>query len=201
MHRLTTLACCAALLPASARAQETPTPAAPLPVPEQIAQALAAAPAEQADGATIMGYDAYGELVLLRQGTNDLVCLSDDASQEGFDVSCYHASLEPYMARGRELRAEGVTGMQRMTQRWEEAEAGRLAMPDQPATLYNVRGDAFDAATRTVTNRYERWVIYTPYATAEDTGLATTPTVAGAPWIMFPGTAGAHIMISPPQDP
>jgi hypothetical protein len=201
MSRLITLACCVAgLAPAQVLAQES-TPAQPPPVPEQIAQALAAAPEERADGATVMGFDAYGKFVLLRQGTNDLICLADDPSEEGFSVACYHDSLEPYMARGRALRDEGVTGMQRMTQRWEEAEAGRLAMPQAPAMLYVVRGDAFDASTRTVQNRYERWVLYTPFATSESTGLSTSPTEAGTPWIMFPGTAGAHIMISPPQDP
>ncbi|HSM36860.1 MAG TPA: hypothetical protein VK837_10725 [Longimicrobiales bacterium] len=201
MRRLMTLACCVAgLAPAQALAQES-TPAQPPPVPEQIAQALAAAPEERADGATIMGFDAYGSLVVIRQGTNDLICLADDPSEEGFSVACYHDSLEPYMARGRALRDEGVTGMQRMTQRWEEVEAGRLAMPEAPAMLYVVRGDAFDASTRSVQNRYERWVLYTPFATSESTGLSTSPTEAGTPWIMFPGTAGAHIMISPPQDP
>jgi hypothetical protein len=185
--------------PASAVAQDPYGAAGPPPIPEQIAQALAAAPDERADGATVMGFDEAGKLIVIRPGTNDLICIADDPAQEGFDVACYHESLEPYMARGRQLRDEGVTGMPRMTMRWEEAEAGRLAMPEFPATLYNVRGDSFDAATRTVANRYERWVVYTPFATAESTGLSATPTASGAPWLMFPGTAGAHIMISPPE--
>ncbi len=189
----------AALTSAPAEAQNEYEAATPPSVPEQIAQALAAAPDERADGATIMGYDGSGKLVVIREGTNDLICLADDPAQEGFDVSCYHESLEPYMARGRQLREEGVSGMQRMTTRWDEVEAGRLSMPDYPAMLYNVRGDSFDAATRTVVDRYERWVIYTPFATAESTGLSATPSASGGPWIMFPGTAGAHIMISPPQ--
>lgn len=187
------------LASAPAEAQDEYQAVAPPPLPEQIAQALAAAPEERADGATIMGFDGSGKLVVIREGTNDLICLADDPAQEGFDVACYHESLEPYMARGRQLREEGVSGMQRMTMRWDEVEAGRLSMPEFPATLYSVRGDSFDAATRTVVNRYERWVVYTPFATAESTGLSATPTANGAPWIMFPGTAGAHIMISPPQ--
>lgn len=186
--------------PAAAITQDEPTYAPPSAVPEQIAQALAAAPAERADGATVLGYDEAGRVRTIRAGTNDLICLADDPSQEGFSAACYHESLEPYMARGRELREEGVTGMQRMTVRWEEAEAGRLAMPEAPATLYIVSGDSFDAGTRTVANRSERWVVYSPYATAEATGLSTTPSTGGAPWLMFPGTAGAHIMISPPQE-
>lgn len=201
MKNLVTVASLAVLLsPAAAITQEDPSYAPAPPVPEQIAQALAAAPAERADGATVLGYDESGRLVTVRAGTNDLICLADDPAQEGFSAACYHESLDPYMARGRELREEGVTGMQRMTMRWEEAEAGRLTMPQQPASLYIVSGDSFDAATRTVANRSERWVVYTPYATAEGTGLSTTPSANGAPWLMFPGTAGAHIMISPPQE-
>jgi len=46
---------------------------------------------------------------------------------------------------------------------------------------------------------YLRYVVYTPYATAESTGLPLDPPGPGGPWIMFPGTAGAHIMISPPK--
>jgi hypothetical protein len=40
-------------------------------------------------------------------------------------------------------------------------------------------------------------VVYVPYATPESTGLSTTP--GTAPWLMYPGTPGAHIMISPPK--
>ena len=45
---------------------------------------------------------------------------------------------------------------------------------------------------------YLRWVIYVPFATPQTTGLSTKGS-DGAPWLMSPGTAGAHIMISPPK--
>jgi hypothetical protein len=41
-------------------------------------------------------------------------------------------------------------------------------------------------------------VIYLPFATAESTGLSLKAS-PGAPWLMYPGTAGAHIMINPPR--
>jgi len=72
-------------------------------------------------------------------------------------------------------------------------------MPRQPRTLYVLHGSGFDPESGQVTDPYLRWVIYTPFATAESTGLSTEPT-EGAPWLMFPGTAGAHIMISPPRE-
>ena len=36
-------------------------------------------------------------------------------------------------------------------------------------------------------------------ATPESTGLSTSPGAPGAPWLMYPGTPGAHIMINPPK--
>jgi hypothetical protein len=69
-------------------------------------------------------------------------------------------------------------------------------MSREPRLLTIVQGSSFDSATGTLADEYTRWVIYTPYATAEATGLPLTP-APNAPWLMFPGTAGAHIMISP----
>ncbi len=71
-------------------------------------------------------------------------------------------------------------------------------MPREPRMLYVLTGSSFDAATGKVNEPYLRWVIYTPYATAESTGLSTK-SAPGAPWLMYPGTPGAHIMISPPR--
>lgn len=166
----------------------------------QIAAAVLAAPTEYREGAAVLGHTSDGELISIREGTNDLICLSDDPAREGWSVACYHASLEPFMAMGRELRAQGVTDSGELAQRrWDAADAGTLAMPEDPATLYVLTGDSHDPATGDVTNPYLRWVIYVPWATAESTGLATRPEFPGQPWLMFPGTAGAHIMISPPQ--
>ena len=164
----------------------------------QIAAAVQAAPIADRDAATVLGFSATG-VVTLREGTNGLICLADDPTRPGWSVACYHESLEPYMARGRELRAEGVTDAGELAQRrWNEADAGTLAMPEKPAMLYVMTGDGFDADSGTVTNPYTRWVIYTPWATAEETGLPLSPTAPGSPWLMFAGTAGAHVMITPP---
>ena len=165
----------------------------------QIAGALQAAPAAEREGATVLGFQPDGSVTTLRRGPGKLVCLADDASREGWSAACYHESLEPFMARGRELRAEGVTDVGELAQRrWDEADAGTLPMPEEPAMLYALTGDDYDPGTGTVVNGSIRWVIYTPWATPESTGLTPQPTAPGAPWLMFPGTAGAHIMITPP---
>ncbi len=166
------------------------------PLEEQIAGAVQAAPEEWRTGAGVLGYGADGKLTLLREPANHLHCLADDPSQDGFNVACYHKELEPFMARGRELAAQGVTGMERHKIRWKEIEDGELAMPREPRTLYVLRGSSFDAATGEVAAGYLRWVVYTPFATPESTGLSAEA-APDKPWLMYPGTAGAHIMISP----
>ena len=132
----------------------------------------------------------------MRPGSNDFICLASNPASERFSSSCYHASLEPYFARGRELTAEGVTGEERYRTRWNEMEAGALPMPVMSAAQYVTDG-VWDSETMTFEGR-TRWVIYVPGATPESTGLSETPQPAG-PWIMQSGTPGAHIMILPPQ--
>lgn len=168
------------------------------PAEVQIAGAVLAAPAELRDGAAVLGYDAHGGRVWLREGKNEMVCLASDPSKTAFNVACYHKDLEPFMARGRELLAQGVTGAKRNQVRFQEVQDGKLPMPKEPRTLYVLTGSSFDSATGKVQDPYLRWVIYVPFATAESTGLSTKP-VEGGPWLMSAGTAGAHIMISPPR--
>jgi hypothetical protein len=180
------------LISVSATAQTTAT------AEEQIASAILAAPEERRDGAAVLGYDAQGKLVTLRKGSNDLICLADKPGDNRFSVACYHKDLEPYMARGRELEAKGITGNERNEKyRWKEAKEGALSVPKEPRMMYVLSGKGYDAASKTVANPSLRWVLYWPYATGEATGLSTKPK-KGEPWLMDAGTAGAHIMISPP---
>jgi hypothetical protein len=173
--------------------------AAGAPAPEvQIAGAVLAAPAELRSGAAVLGFDAQGRRVKLREGTNEMVCLATDPGKTAFNVACYHKDLEPFMARGRELLAQNVTGAKRNEIRFKEIEEGKLSMPREPRTLYVLTGSSFDASTGTVESPYLRWVIYTPFATPQSTGLSTKASES-APWLMSPGTAGAHIMINPPK--
>lgn len=168
----------------------------------QIKNAILAAPQEQRDNATVMGYSESGELVVLRKGTNGLICLADDPAQKGFNVSCYHKDLEPFMARGRALKKEGKSFQEIFDLREQEVKAGKLKMPSQPATLYvySTSEEKYNPATGDIQDGYLRYVIYIPYATSETTGLPLKPDFAGQPWIMDPGTHRAHIMISPPKD-
>ena len=164
----------------------------------QIAAAVQAAPAELGQGAAVLGYDPHGKLVRLREGKNELICLATDPAKTAFSVACYHKDLEPFMARGRELLAQNVTGAKRNEVRFKEIEEGKLSMPKEPRTLYVLTGKSFDTATGKIEGRYLRWVIYVPFATPQSTGLSTKGSDS-APWLMGAGTAGAHIMINPPK--
>lgn len=166
----------------------------------QIAAATMAGPEDDRAGAAVYGYDAKGMLVSLREGTNNLICVADDPNRAGFQTVCYHKNLEPFMQRGRELRAEGKTNQEIFTIREEEAKAGGLKMPDQASTLHLLEGKEglYDPASGEVKDANYRYVVYIPWATAESTGLPLKPLVEGGPWIMDPGTHRAHIMITPP---
>ncbi len=172
----------------------------PADAAQQIAGAVSPAPEEMRDGATVLGYSG-GEMVTLRQGEGDLVCLADKPSDERFHAACYFKALEPFMARGRELRAQGKERAEVLETRAAEIENGKLEMPPGPTALYSLTGPAgsFDAATGEVTGANRTYVVYIPYATAESTGLSPQP-ATGAPWIMSPGKPWAHIMLVQPAE-
>ena len=201
MKRSLEAGCALALLaciPSLSIAQAPQPKAAPGPVPlpvHQVAAAVQAVPPEMRDGAAVLGYNDARKLVSLREGKNDMVCLADDPNIEQFHVACYHKALEPFMARGRSLRAEGVKGDQVDTLRFKEIKEGKLKMPTTPSALYTLTGPAtsYDPATNKVTGARWLYVVYIPGATTTSTGLSEKP-APGVPWIMFPGTPKAHIM-------
>jgi hypothetical protein len=191
-----------ACLPASVVAQATqagsaPAAAQPLPDAQQIAAAVLPLPAEFRDDAQVLGYHAgSAQLVTLRDGKGPFTCLATNPATPRFHVACYHKSLEAFMARGRALRAQGVPDEKVDTVRFAEVKSGKLVMPKQ-ATLYQLFGPpgAFDPATGTAKGASALFVNYMPGATTASTGLSAKP-AEGAPWIMYPGTPKAHIMLT-----
>lgn len=169
---------------------------------DRIATALMAAPAESRVDCTVMGYNAAGEFITLKEGTNEYICIADNPNQDGFNAACYHKDLEPFMARGRELRAEGKSGQEIFDMREEEAKSGKLDMGKPGSTLHIYYGPStlFDPETNEVKDANYRYVVYLPWATSESTGLPEKPLASNHPWIMNPGTHRAHIMITPKAD-
>jgi hypothetical protein len=160
-----------------------------------------AAPSDKQADAKVYGYGPDGTFKILREGSNDFVCLADDPKKDDIGVSCYLAELDAFMERGRMLAKEGKNQKEIFDIREKEVKEGKLNMPKQSSTLYVLSGskDNYDAATGALKNGYLRYVVYIPFATAESTGLPLKPDVPGMPWIMDPGTHRAHIMINPPK--
>lgn len=177
----------AALLPA----QDIP------PADWQIRTALMAVPEEFRDGAKVYGYTATGQFTTLREGSNAYIALADDPATTSFSTAAYHKDLDPFMARGRQLKSEGRDFQEIFDTRESEVRSGALKMPER-ATLCVFTGTV-NPQTGDIENPYVRYVFYIPFATGESTGLPTTPAPPGHAWLMDPGTHRAHIMITPPK--
>jgi hypothetical protein len=179
-------------VPFAAQAQTTVPPA-----DEQIAAAVMPLPNDLRAGATVLGYKTAGKLEVLREGKNGMRCLALYVVRKDFHVACYHEGLEAFMLRGRELRDQGMTSIEKIDSiRFAEVKSGKLKMPAAGA-LYSLTAPAktaWDPATRKITGATPLGVIYMPFATTASIGLSGQPSKTG-PWLMFPGTAKAHVMI------
>ncbi len=180
----------------SAHAQASRAPKPVPPASQQIASAVLALPDSLRPGARVYGYAPDGSFTELRPAGSggSMTCIASDPKDNRFHVACYHNSLEPFMARGRELRAHGADQNAVDSVREAEAKAGTLHMPAN-AALYQLIGpdSVYNAATNTVHGARSLFVVYTPFATPETTGLSAQPSRT-APWLMDPGKAKAHIM-------
>ena len=170
-----------------------------LPADIQIKTATLPAPEADKADAMVYGYDDNGEMTVLREGSNNLVCVADDPNKEGISVACYSKQLEPFMKRGRELTAEGKNAEEKEKIRASEVASGALKMPEAPSMLYVYSGtdEKYDKTTGELGDGGFRYVIYTPFATTETTGLPAKPHAKGMPWLMDAGTYKAHIMVGP----
>lgn len=179
---------------ASSSAQTVTYPSAAF----QIAAAVSPLPENQRAGAKVLGYDANGKFVTLRKGTNDMVCIADNPAGKMFHVACYHKSLEPFMARGRELHALNKSKEAIDSARMRDIKAGKWTMPSKPAGLYQYFAprDSVNMATGVIEGAQYLYVVYMPYATNKTTGVTEAP-LEGGPWIMYPGMPWAHLMIQP----
>jgi len=176
----------ALLLPMGLLAAEIPSAA------EQIALAVLAAPEEWRDGAAVWGFGQNGEVANLRQGTNHLACFADDPTREKIMASCVSKDLEEWQVRLYELQAQGSSGVVKTL--WEEVHSGKLKEPP-PAWVVNfVKGNSFNGSSGKVADYERSWIVVVPNMTPETLGLSGEKS-EDKPWLMFPGTPGAHIMI------
>ncbi len=152
-------------------------------VEQQIAEALMPLPDDLQAGATVIRYDSVGNKFVLREGTNHMVCSADSPSK-GFSVRCYPKTLQGFRDKLEELADVSEDEFRDIVS--AEITQGKLRVPDR-AVSYAIRGAELE-------NALPLTVVYLPGATAESTGLTTTPSHY-RPWLMFAGTPAAHIMI------
>src|SRR5689334_12284314 len=156
-----------------------------------IAEAVKILPKDLQAGATVVTYDATtGARKVLRQGTNFLEC--QPLMADGF-TRCYSKALAPRRDFEAKLRAQKKTDEEISKAVAEAVKAGTLPAPTKGMMSY--RG--YDKRDRI----QNLWVMSLPNMTPEAVGVSTTSQRdaalegKGLPWMMLPGTPGAHIMI------
>jgi hypothetical protein len=175
----------------------------PIPDSTQIKMTSYIAPLKDRPNVKVLGYDQSGVIRVLRPNNkSSLTCVADDPTKEGLELVCYSSRLDDFMQRGRDLRIQGVEVSEIHETRKKEIENGMLKMPEGQGLLYLFYGDVKNLNKKTgeVKDGYMRYVIYTPYATEELSGLPLKPSAPGMPWLMAAGTHRAHIMINPPKN-
>ena len=155
-----------------------------------IAEAVQILPEDLRAGATVVTYDASGARKVLRQGTNFVECQPRMA--DGFS-RCYSKALAPRRDLEAKLRAEKKSDDEIQKAVAAAVAAGKL--PGAPKGMMSYRD--YDKRDRI----QHLWVMSLPNATPESVGVSTASQRdaalegKGLPWMMLPGTPGAHIMI------
>ena len=157
-----------------------------------ITEAVQILPADLREGATVVRYDAAtGARKVLRQGTNFVECQPVHPA-DGF-ARCYHKLLGPRRDLEAKLKAQKKTEKEIGDAIAAATKDGSLA--PMPAGLMSYR---FYGKRDRIQHL---WVMSLPNATPESVGVSTTSQRnealegRGLPWMMLPGTPGAHIMI------
>jgi hypothetical protein len=158
---------------------------------QQIAEATHILPEDLRAGATVVTYDAAtGARKVIRQGTNFVECQPKMA--DGFE-RCYHKAFAPRRDFEAKLRAQKKSDED--IQKAVAAAVKDGTLPQPPKAMMSYRG--FDKTDRI----QNLWVMSMPNATPEAVGVSTVSqrdaalAGHGLPWMMLPGTPGAHIMI------
>jgi hypothetical protein len=156
---------------------------------EIIDRAVLAAPANARNAAMVVKWAADGTRVVVRPGTNGLVCWDQAVwpGQRPFSVHCTSVANLPRVEQNREFfyKAGNAKEAEALVQAAEKA--GTRKVPEFGAGNYGLVGNDQATARGHVT-------IAVPFATAESLKLSAKPIATGA-WIMDAGTSGAHIMV------
>lgn len=150
-------------------------------------RALAAAPRQMHDAATVIQWKADGTYETLKKGTNRLVCYdrSGEPGRQPFAVQCSSIGNLDRIAQNRKF--EAMTDKPARQAALDKAEAdGTRVKPEYGSVWYDMNGPDQAHARVHVT-------IAVPGATPQSLGLPDNPKQGGV-WIMNAGTSTAHIM-------
>ena len=158
---------------------------------EKIAQAVLPLPEDLRAGATVYEYSpATGERRILRQGSNFVEC--QPKGEDGF-TWCYNKSTAPRRDLQAKLKAQKKSDKEIQDAVAAATKDGTIKAPAWGTMSYRLSGD--EGRIKLL------WVISVPNATPEQVGVSTVSQRDaalkgnGKPWLMLPGTPGAHIMI------
>ncbi|HTS77570.1 MAG TPA: hypothetical protein VMG40_15260 [Bryobacteraceae bacterium] len=154
---------------------------------DPIERALAAAPRQLREGATVIKWHSDFTYETLKKGTSRLVCYdrSDQAGRQPFASQCTSIGNLARVAQNRKF--EAIADRKARQQAIDEAEAnGTRVKPEYGSVWYMLNGPDQEHAHTHIT-------IAVPGATTQSTGLPDNPKQGGV-WIMNAGTTTAHIM-------
>jgi len=154
---------------------------------DQIAQAVSPLPEMLRADATVVTYNKSGDPVVLRQGSNAIVCTPNQGGTT-FAVNCYQKIMRAQNDMQAKLRAEGKDGKAIQAAIQEARASGKLPAVPVGIATYSRLGKT-DADSRVT------WRIMMPGATAESSGLPDKKGAQGEPWLQLAGTPNAHIHI------
>jgi hypothetical protein len=153
---------------------------------KQVRDALMPLPELLRDGATVVLDASPAKRVILRKGGNGLICRAN-TTKSMFNVYCHTHELDAFYTRFAQLALEGKSNSEIRDIVNAEVASGKLKSPPVGAAVYEMSGDSSESSLPLM-------AIYLPYATSNSTGLATERDHY-RPWLMWAGTAFAHVMI------
>jgi hypothetical protein len=154
---------------------------------ETIERALAAAPRQMKDGATVIKWKPDFTYDTLRKGTNRLVCYdrSGEPGRQPFAVQCTSIANLDRVAQNRKFEAIADAAARQAA--FEAAEKNGTRIKPEFGSVWLTMGGADKDHARIHTT------IAVPGATTQSLGLPDTAGQGGV-WIMNAGTTGAHLM-------
>jgi hypothetical protein len=148
------------------------------PADVQMARAIAAGPPHVTESARIVGADAQGGRIVLREGSNGFTCQPGNPKVPGRPASCSNEAAR----------------------QWSADLAAHKAKPTnaEPGIIYMLagatQGSMSDPSDKTPITIGPHWMILWPFD-PKTTGLSATRKDTGGAYIMLAGTPYAHLHI------